>query len=668
MGLSLPQGAVALLAVLAPFSVVAGADAAAEQPYIVVYKTQSKAVGQETTKDIVADRDTDIDPELRYGTAVQGFSADLTKSEVKDLKADPRVAAVAPDLPVQATGLVSLAGGDSAPSGIRRAGAATTTQVREASPVNVAVIDTGIDLDHPDLNAAAGRDCTGSGTTDDGNGHGTHVAGTIAAKNNGTGVTGVVPGTKVWAVRVLGSNGSGSTSGVICGIDWVTSTRKDTVTTNDISVANMSLGGRGAVPDGNCGKTNGDVMHQAICTSVAAGVTYVVAAGNDGADLQNSAPASYPEVLTVSSVSDSDGLPGGTGGSLSCIGNGDDTAASYSNYATRAADAAHLIAAPGSCITSTWMGGGYRTISGTSMATPHVAGLAALCIGDGATRGPCLGKTPAEIASILRKAAADQSAAAPSSGFAGDPTRPVSGRTYGYLASTRFSATSTTPTPPTPPVATAPVNTVKPAISGTAVVGQTLTATTGTWTGAAPITYALQWMRCTAASVTTCAVVAGATKTTLVTTTNDQNRQLRMRVTAKNAKGTVVVYSEPVVVAPKPAAPSGPPIPKSTPTISGTVAAGATLTANPGTWNGALPMTFTYYWASCAPGSNVCYFTGATGQTFTPSSAPAGTRFVFVVVARNNLGAAAAQSAVTGTASMSDATPSVVGLPAGVRR
>lgn len=664
MGSSLPQGAARLLAVLvllAPAVFTAGAEAAAERPYIVIYKTTSKAAGNAATADIA--KDEDIDPELKFGSAVQGFSADLDRGDVAELRRDPRVAIVAPDRPMEVAGLVPLTGADAIPTGVRRAGAAVDRTVREASPVNVAVIDTGVDLDHPDLNVAGGKDCTGSGTADDGNGHGTHVAGTIAAKNNGSGVVGVVPGTKVWAVRVLNSNGSGSSSSVICGIDWVTSTRRDATASNDIAVANMSLGGR--APSGeNCGRTTGDAMHAAICNSVAAGVTYVVAAGNDGADLKGYAPASYPEVVTVTAVSDADGLPGGAG-RLSCMSNADDTAASYSNFATRTVDSGRLVAAPGSCITSTWPGGGHRSSSGTSMASPHVAGLAALCMGDGATRGPCSGKTPEQVGGILRQAAAAQSAAAPSSGFAGDPARPVAGRAYGHLASTRF-ATSTTPAP-APAPSTPPQNTVRPAISGGATVGTPVTASTGTWTGAVPITYAAQWMRCTSTAPTSCASITGATQTTYTPVPADQGRQLRIRVTARNSRGTAVELSDAVTVAAAPVQ-AGPPVPRSTPTITGTVASGQTLTANPGTWSGSQPMTFTYHWASCAPGANVCYYTGTVGPRMTVPRVPPGTRYVFVMLARNAYGAAVARSAVTGPQIMGTEAPPIVGLPASVRR
>ena len=235
--------------------------------------------------------------------------------------------------------------------------------------VDVAVIDTGIDLDHPDLNvySAGGKDCTGRGSFDDGNGHGTHVAGTIGARDDLSGVVGVAPGARVWPVRVLDNRGSGMWSWVICGIDWVTE-KKDFV-----EVANMSLGGSGSEPsdpDFDCVTTN--ALHDAICRSVTAGVTYAVAAGNESTNAATRVPASFNEVITVSALADFDGTPGGLG-SATCRSDVDDTFADFSNFG----DDVDLIA-PGVCIESTWRGGGYKTISGTSMAAPHVAGAAAL--------------------------------------------------------------------------------------------------------------------------------------------------------------------------------------------------------------------------------------------------------------------------------------------------
>jgi subtilisin family serine protease len=736
-----------LLVPCAAIPVASAAAAAPAKPYIVVLDKSSKSAAKATTNRLADEED--FTTTHRFGTVVQGFSAKLDAHDVAELRDDPRVAFVTPDRPVKALGLVPMASGDNIPAGVRRVGAAVDTSVREASTGNVAVIDTGVDLSHPDLNAVSGKSCNGTGLATDGNGHGTHVAGTIAARNNGVGAVGVAPGTKIVAVRVLDASGSGLTSSVICGIDYVTSTRTDSDPANDIAVANMSLGGSGS-PTADCGRTVGDAFHIAICNSVAAGVTYVVAAGNSGADEQFFTPAAYPEVLTVTSVSDSDGLPGGAGGTLSCINNPDDSPASYSNFATRDAEIAHTIAAPGSCIRSTYPGNRYATMSGTSMASPHVAGLVALCVGEGTTPGPCAGRTPAQVVDILRRSASDAATADPARGFTGDPNSPNGARYYGYLGSATFTP-SDTPLPPAPPApAVAPVNTVKPAVSGDRTIGSTLASTVGTWTGTQPLTTKTQWQRCNTTAGAGCVAIAGATSTGYAPTTADIGKVLRVLVTATNAKATVTVASAttaavpapivapanvkaPVIggtakiglgvtttsgtwsgstpmtvtvqwlrctsstdlgscteisgaragkyvvtradgglvlrarltatnskgsatstsaasgVVPSPAG-SGPPVPTAQPTISGTPAAGSTLTAFAGSWTGATPLTTTVWWASCAPGSNVCYYTGDTGPTYTPTSGPAGTRWVIVVQAKNPAGTAYAQSFPTAPA------------------
>jgi subtilisin family serine protease len=273
----------------------------------------------------------------------------------------------------------------SLPTGIDRINAELSA--RDGTGIEVAVIDTGIDTSHPDLkaNILGGKNCsTGKPTAyQDGNGHGTHVAGTIAAIKNTVGVVGVAPAAKLWAVRVLDNSGNGSWSSVICGIDFVTSQA------SHIKVANMSLGGTGT--SDVCGLSTTSALHAAICRSVAAGVTYVVAAGNENDDVKNHVPAAYPEVIAVSALADSYGKSCGAGSATSY--GADDTFASFSNYATLATDLARIIGAPGVNIYSTWKGGGYNTISGTSMATPHVAGAAALYLQTHPTATPTQVKT-----------------------------------------------------------------------------------------------------------------------------------------------------------------------------------------------------------------------------------------------------------------------------------
>lgn len=319
-----------------------------------------------------------------YNYAIKGFAATIPAARLDAVKGDSRVLFVSEDREVS----IDV---QTLPTGIDRIDAEqTATHTNKGTGVNVAVIDTGIDLTHPDLSAniVGGKNCSTGISYKDGNGHGSHVAGTIAALDNTEGAVGVAPEAKLWAVRVLNNAGSGTWSSVICGIDFVTSMAP--ANGGPITVASMSLGGTGS-DDGNCGLSNNDALHQAVCRSVAAGVTYVVAAGNETDNAANHVPAAYDEVITVSALSDSDGKAGGTGGAPTCrTGELDDRFATFSNFG---ADVD--IAAPGVCIYSTWKGGGYNTISGTSMATPHVSGVAALYI---ATHP---GASPAQVKSAL---------------------------------------------------------------------------------------------------------------------------------------------------------------------------------------------------------------------------------------------------------------------------
>ena len=413
--------------VIAAFTVFAAPAPAAvddRAPYIVVLTDAAGGDAVTRVESSVGAAET-----YRYRSALSGFAAELSRGQAAKLREDPSVQAVVPDTVHQAAGLQSAAPGETVPPGARRIGASTTTAVHEPATHAVAVLDSGIDLGHPDLAATNGVNCIKPGApASDDNGHGTNVAGIIAARNNGSLLTGVAPGTRLYSVKVLNARGTGTLSQILCGIDWVT----QNAAALDIRVANMSLSGPGT-EDGNCGRTNNDVYHQAICASTGAGVAYVAAAGNSKVDLARSAPAAYRETLAVTAMSDANGAPGGRAlfPSACKTKERDDEYASYSNFAVSSADAARVVGAPGTCVVSDGRGGGTSTYTGTSQAAPHVAGALALCMGSGVAAGPCEGLAPgAAIARVRSDAAA---AATTANGFLGDPLRPVAGRAYGPL-------------------------------------------------------------------------------------------------------------------------------------------------------------------------------------------------------------------------------------------
>lgn len=352
-------------------------DARAADRYIVLLRDGSDVDG------VIGrlSRRLAIRPDQAYRSAVRGFSAKLNARQLAEVKADASVALVEADRVVQLEA-------QTLPSGVDRVDADLSPTARidgldERVDADIAIIDTGIQADHPDLNVAGGYNCINADPADwvDGNGHGTHVAGIAGAKDNAVGVVGVAPGARLWAVRVFDSSGFSLLSWIVCGIDWVTSQKDPIDPTRPLfEAANMSLRDTGS-NDGNCGFTNGDSEHQAICRSVAAGTTYAVAAGNDRTDAGQWIPAAYPEVITVSALADFNGKPGG-GAPSTCSSfssaDSDDTFADFSNFGP----AVDLIA-PGKCIYSTYStlkstGTGYAVLSGTSMATPHVAGAIAL--------------------------------------------------------------------------------------------------------------------------------------------------------------------------------------------------------------------------------------------------------------------------------------------------
>jgi subtilisin family serine protease len=250
------------------------------------------------------------------------------------------------------------------PTGVDRIGADSNAEgkVPNVSGVPVAIIDSGIDPNHPDLNVRGGHNCTSKkrGKWADDNGHGTHVAGIVGAKRNGKGVVGVAPGTPLYAVKVLNERGFGSASDIICGLEWTAR--------QGITVANVSLGG--SFPADDPTACDSSLYHQAYCNAAADGVRIVVSAGNTGRNAGNIVPAKYDQVITVSALLDTDGCAGGEG---RLTNDGPDDSLALFSSRGEVVD----VAAPGYNIVSTFPGGKYGKLSGTSMAAPHVAGAIA---------------------------------------------------------------------------------------------------------------------------------------------------------------------------------------------------------------------------------------------------------------------------------------------------
>lgn len=273
-----------------------------------------------------------------YSATVRGFAARLTARQIDALEHDPWVKSV------EADGTMAVFA-QTLPWGINRIDAdLSSTKAGDGagavSNVNVYVIDTGIDKKHVDLNVVYHVNFAG-GTNTDCHGHGTHVAGTVGAKDNTSDVVGVAPGVPQTGVKVLSCAGFGTTSGVIKGVDWVTANAKKP------AIANMSLGGSAS-----------QTLDDAVKKSADSGVFYSVAAGNSGDDACNYSPAragTHNGVMTTAATDSGD------------------QEASWSNFGS-CVD----IWAPGASILSTKRGGGTTTMSGTSMAAPHVGGTGAL--------------------------------------------------------------------------------------------------------------------------------------------------------------------------------------------------------------------------------------------------------------------------------------------------
>ncbi|MFC7909349.1 S8 family peptidase [Streptomyces nigra] len=350
----------------------AGSPTAVKDSYIVTLKkTAGLKAASGTGKDLVKRYGGTV--RKTFGAALNGYSATLSAGEAKRLAADPAVASVEQNQTVRLADTTQ----SNAPWGLDRIDqsalplSGTYTYPDSAgSGVTAYVIDTGVRITHQQISGRAsyGYDAVdGDTTASDGNGHGTHVATTVAGSTYG-----VAKKAKVVAVRVLDNNGSGTTAGVIAGIDWVTANHSGP------SVANLSLGGGAST-----------ALDTAVRNSISSGVTYAVAAGNSSANASSYSPARVTQAITVGATTSTDARAG------------------YSNYGS-----VLDLFAPGSSITAGWHTSdtATNTISGTSMATPHVAGAAAVYLA-GHTSA-----TPAAVASALTSGATTNVVTSPGSG------------------------------------------------------------------------------------------------------------------------------------------------------------------------------------------------------------------------------------------------------------
>ncbi|MBB3861857.1 subtilisin family serine protease [Novosphingobium hassiacum] len=350
----LPASAAAGYQVSAAPTVAAAPGSAIPDSWICVFKAGSVPAGNEQAEAnrVVGKAGGRVGHVYRY--ALQGFSINLPAPGAAAVAAhNPNIDHCAPDQiatiidPVNALARPGGGGGatsETTPVGITRVGGGLATYTGTGRAF---VIDSGVDLTHPDLvvSTTLSRNFVSRETSpNDLNGHGSHVAGTIAAKKgNSLGVVGVAPGATIIAVRVLDRRGSGAYSDVIAGVDYVATPGVG----RPGDVANMSLGG----------PVSTDLDTAVINASNSSGVIFALAAGNETDDANNHSPARAdgPNIYTIAAV------------------NASDTFASFSNYSV-IGDPVDF-AEPGVSILSTWKDGGYNTISGTSMATPHMAGI-----------------------------------------------------------------------------------------------------------------------------------------------------------------------------------------------------------------------------------------------------------------------------------------------------
>ncbi|MGN8225690.1 S8 family serine peptidase [Gracilimonas sp. BCB1] len=341
--------------------------------YIVTYKNQGeRSISEQAATEAVQRTNAifselNIDPDSlihQYKYALKGFAGNLTKKQVEALKKDNRVESIVQDIKYKAIQMMNTSSSNkpstklmsqTTPWGITRVGGPLDGSGKKAW-----VLDTGIDLDHPDLDVDVSSSVAfvAGENADDGHGHGSHVAGTIAAKDNSTGVVGVAADASVVAVKVCDSGGYCYTSDLDAGIDYIVSNYSSG------DVANISLGW--PVTGSPYVDLPLSILESTIETAADDGLKFAIAAGNEDQDANNKSPArvEYNNVWTVSAHDDNDNF------------------ASFSNYGNPPIEYSN----PGVDIHSLWRNGGTNTIDGTSMATPHIAGLL-LALGDVYTDG-----------------------------------------------------------------------------------------------------------------------------------------------------------------------------------------------------------------------------------------------------------------------------------------
>lgn len=331
---------------LAPLIKARDAEALIADKYIVKFREGAEVAALDDAVSALS-----AGAEHVYNAAFKGFAGTLDAAQLESLRAHPDVEFIEQDAVVTINTIVAQGG---APWGLGRISSRTagsTTYVYDDSAGTgtcAYVIDTGVEDSHPEFQGRAAQVASFiAGDNTDGHGHGTHVAGTIGSASYG-----VAKNTRIFGVKVLDDGGSGSWSGVIAGIDWVAQDWPTRVCT--AAVANMSLGGGYSAS-----------VNAAAAALVASGVFLGVAAGNSADDAQYYSPASEPSACTVGATDSTDSI------------------SYYSNYGSLVD-----IFAPGSDVLSTWIGGSTNTISGTSMATPHIVGLGAYLAGLEGFPGP----------------------------------------------------------------------------------------------------------------------------------------------------------------------------------------------------------------------------------------------------------------------------------------